>query len=223
MAGMPISAVIFDFDGVIADTERLHLAAFQDAFASRSWTLDERDYFDRYIGFDDRGLMAAYADDRRLTLADDELRELLHAKKKAFSRHLNSAEILYPGAKAAIEAIAARFPIAIASGALHHEIVGILTAGGLNTLFSVVVGADDVAATKPAPDPYLAAAARLGIAPGECVAIEDSAAGLQAARSAGMHTIAVTTTAPIHALSAADRVMSGLAEITPEIVAGLGL
>ena len=220
---MPISAVVFDFDGVIADTERLHLGAFQDAFSSRSWTLHEREYFDRYIGFDDRGLVLAYTGDRKLTIADDELRELLHAKKKAFSRHLSSADILYPGAKAAIEAIAARFRIAIASGALHHEIVGILTAGGLDHLFEIVVGADDVTATKPAPEPYLAAAERLGVAPRECVAIEDSAAGLQSARRAGMHTIAVTTTAPIHALSAADRVMAGLADVTPEIVAQLGL
>jgi beta-phosphoglucomutase-like phosphatase (HAD superfamily) len=62
----PISTVVFDFDGVIADTERLHLGAFQDVFADRGWTLDEQAYFERYLGWDDHGLVAAYARDHGL-------------------------------------------------------------------------------------------------------------------------------------------------------------
>jgi len=219
---MPIAAVIFDFDGVIADTEHLHLGAFREAFSGRGWTLDEADYFDRYIGFDDRGLVVAYADDRQIALSEQDFRMLLSAKKAAFSRHLSSASVLFPGAKDAIERIAARFPVGIASGALHHEIAAILKVSGLLHLFPVIVGADDVTTTKPSPAPYLAAAARLGIRPSDCVAIEDSVAGLQAAHGAGMHTIAVTTTAPGHLLAVADRVVSSLAEVTPELVAELG-
>lgn len=218
---MPTAAVIFDFDGVIADTEHLHLGAFREAFTERGWTLDEADYFDRYVGFDDRGLIVAYTDDLGIKLAAEELAALLAAKRAAFGRHL-SASVVYPGAHAVIERIAGRYPVGIASGALHHEIAAILKAANLSEWFPVIVGADDVKASKPSPDPYLAAAAGLLVNPSDCVAIEDSVTGLQAAHSAGMRTIAVTTTAPGHLLAIADRVVSGLEEITPDLVAELG-
>jgi len=219
---MPITTVVFDFDGVIADTERLHLGAFQQVFGERGWTLDEAAYFDRYLGCDDRGLVTAFADDERLALAPDDVEALVRAKVKSFSRHLSSGDVLFPGARDAIERLASRFSLGIASGALHHEIVAILTAAGLGARFPVIVGADDVASTKPSPEPYLTAAARLGVAPSTCVAIEDSQPGLQAARSAGMRTIAVTTTSSGAALSAADRVVSTVADVSPDLVAELG-
>lgn len=217
-----VTAVILDFDGVIADTERLHLGAFQDVFARRGWIIGEAEYFDRYIGFDDRGLVLTYISDRGLDVPADEIEAILAAKARTFSGHLSSTDILYPGARTSVQQLAARYAIAIASGALHHEIVAILRTGGLADLIPVIVGADDVAATKPAPEPYLAAAERLGVSPSHCVAVEDSPAGLEAARAAGMRTIAVTTTSPVHALLHADRVVAGLHEVTPELVADLG-
>jgi beta-phosphoglucomutase-like phosphatase (HAD superfamily) len=216
-----ITAIVFDFDGVIADTERLHLGAFQEVFASRGWSLDEADYFDRYLGYDDDGLVEAYAREQRLALERDDLRDLVRAKTEAFSRHLSSPDILYAGARRAIEALAARYRLAIASGALHREIASILGAAGLRDLFPVIVGADDVSECKPAPGPYLAAAAGLGVEPAACLAVEDSLAGLTAARAAGMRTVAVTTTSPRTALSAADRIVDTLADLTPELVAAL--
>src|SRR5262249_54357156 len=158
-----ISAIIFDFDGVLADTERLHFAAFVDAFSARGWTLDEAAYFDDYLGFDDRGLVRAYAADRNVPLnaADAEL--LVAAKGRAFARLLQTRDVLYPGAAACVGVLARQFRLAIASGALRHEIAGILERGALLQAFPVIVGADDVRETKPSPVPYLEAAARLGV------------------------------------------------------------
>jgi len=190
---MNVAAVIFDFDGVIADTERLHLGAFREVFDTRGWKLSEQDYFDRYLGCDDHGLVVAYARDNSLELSPDDVLDLVARKTHAFSRYLESPEVLFPNAASAIRALAERFTVGIASGALRGEIEAILGAAGIRDLFQVIVGADDVEAHKPAPDPYLAAASRLQVDPAACVAIEDSQAGIQAARSAGMRVIGVTT------------------------------
>ena len=216
-----IAAIVFDFDGVIADTERLHLGAFQDAFAERRWTLDAANYYGRYVGYDDRGLIVAYAADHDIALADDQVEALVMKKGTFFSRHLSSGEVLFPGAKTAIQELAARFPVAIASGALHHEIAAILEGAGLLDLFPVIVAADDVATSKPSPEPYLTAAQKLGVDPANAVAIEDTITGLQAAQAAGMRTIAVTTTSPAAHLTMADHVVAGLHEVSSDLLARL--
>jgi beta-phosphoglucomutase-like phosphatase (HAD superfamily) len=216
-----IRAVVLDFDGVIADTEHLHFAAFRDVFAARGWTLDEATYFDRYLGCDDHGLVRDFARDNGLPLTDADRHRLVRDKGGLFGRQLASGGVLFPGARFTIETLSKRFRLGIASGALHHEIVTVLTADGLLPLFAAVVAADDVTACKPAPDPYLAAAAELGVEPAACVAIEDSVPGLEAARAAGMRTIAITSTSPAEALHAADRIVSSLQEISPDLVAGL--
>lgn len=216
-----LAAIVFDFDGVIADTERLHLGAFQDAFAELEWTLDAADYYDRYVGFDDRGLVVAYAADRGIALSAEQVDGLVSKKGTLFSRHLSSGEVLFPGAKTAIQELAARFPVAIASGALHHEIAAILEGAGLLELFPVIVAADDVATSKPSPEPYLTAAQKLGVDPANTVAIEDTITGLQAAQAAGMRTIAVTTTSPAAQLTMADHVVAGLHEVSSDLLARL--
>jgi len=216
-----ISAVIFDFDGVLADTELLHMAAFVEVFESRGWHLDEKAYFDRYLGFDDRGLIRAFAADNDLALTAAAAEELGAAKARAFAHLLQRQTVLYPETPACVAALSSRFRLAIASGALHREIATILETASLLQPFSVIVGADDVTQTKPSPMPYLEAAARLGIPPGECVAVEDSRSGLAAARAAGMKTIALPTTSPRNLLADADRIVATLADVTPDLVTGL--
>ena len=213
------AAVIFDFDGVIADTERLHLGAFREIFETRGWTLTDADYFDRYLGCDDHGLVVSYASDFSIALTADEIQDLVERKTRAFARHLSSPAVLFPGAAEAIREIASRYPIAIASGALHHEIDVILRGAGIVDLFRLIVGADDVSTHKPSPEPYLAAAAGLDVPPALCVAIEDSQAGLQAARAAGMRTIGLTTTSAAHVLVGADRIVASLADVSAALVA----
>lgn len=224
MSGDPssITTVIFDFDGVIADTEGLHLRAFQDVFEPRGWLLDERDYFDRYLGYDDVGLVRAYAGEKGLALADHDVQRLVSAKTAVFAGYLEQGAVLFPTAPACIDRLRARYRLGIASGALEAEIVAILEAAGLRAYFPVIVAADHVTECKPAPEPYLKAAAGLGARPEACLAIEDSPAGLAAAKAAGMRTIGLTTTSPRALLTDADLIVDGLHQISAETVARLG-
>jgi HAD superfamily hydrolase (TIGR01509 family) len=215
-----ITTVIFDFDGVLADTERLHLRAFQQLFAARGWQLDEAVYFDRYLGYDDEGLVAAFDKDEHLGLPQAVLDALVAEKGEVFAGYLEAGDVLFPGAIACVENLAKHFTLGIASGALKTEITNILGAANLLAYFPVIVSAEDVDECKPAPEPYLTAARRLGVRPGVCVAIEDSPPGLQAARTAGMKTVGVTTTAARHLLSA-DLVIDRLDQFTPELVVSL--
>jgi HAD superfamily hydrolase (TIGR01509 family) len=216
-----MTAVIFDFDGVLADTEGLHLLAFQETFAARGWTLTERDYADRYLGYDDRTLIGTYLRDHGLRSAGDEIERLMREKAAAFDRLLSSGPVLYPSAPGCVRALAARFPLAIASGSLRTEITGILERAGLLGVFRGIVSADDVSRSKPAPDSYLRAAELLSVRPQDCVAVEDSRWGIDAAKHARMRTIAITSTSPRSALAAADRIIGTLDELSPDLIDAL--
>jgi beta-phosphoglucomutase len=217
-----ISTIIFDFDGVLADTERLHLRAFQQVFAERGWRLDEAAYFDQYLGYDDRGLVLAFGEDQTLDLTPRDVQALVTAKGRVFADYVATGDVVFPATRACVERMAATFRLGIASGALKHEIVTILEAARLRDYFPVIVAADDVTSCKPAPEPYLTAAQWLGVLPEVCAAVEDSPPGLAAARIAGMRTIGITTTTTADLLTLADRVIDNLEELTPDLVAGLG-
>jgi beta-phosphoglucomutase len=216
-----VSAIVFDFDGVLADTERLHLSAFQQVFSARGWTLDAATYFEHYLGCDDRGLVLTFARDQRITVTDTDVRDLVLAKTRAFDAYLHSGSVLFPGAQACVERMAERYAVGIASGAAKAEILLILEAAGLRSRFGAIVAADDVSETKPSPEPYLTAAHQLGIDPRACLAIEDSAPGLAAAHAAGMRTLGITTTLPRAALARADYVIETLDEVTEALVSRL--
>jgi HAD superfamily hydrolase (TIGR01509 family) len=213
-----IHAVIFDFDGVLANTERLHLRAIQDALAVHGRALDERTYFDRYLGFGDRDVFVELARDVAWKLDEPTLDALMSLKAERYRRHLVAGDALYAPASACIRGLSPRFTLGIASGSLRIEIQNILSAAGLLDAFQAIVGADDVAAGKPAPEPYLKAAQLLGIDPAAAVAIEDSRWGLESARAAGMRTIGITTTYPAAALVPADLIVESLEDISPEVI-----
>ena len=215
---MSVAAVIFDFDGVLADTERLHLRAIQDALAAHGRTLDEEVYFERYLGYGDRDVFVALARESAWRLDAAGLDALMTLKAERYRHHLAAGQALYATAAGCVRSLADRFPLAIASGSLRGEIREILAVAGLLDAFRAVVGADDVAAGKPAPEPYLKAAELLGVDPSAAVAIEDSRWGLESARAAGMRTIAVTTTYPPSALTLADAIVASLDEITPDVI-----
>jgi len=220
-AGAKPLAVIFDFDGVLANTERLHLRAIQDALASHGRTLDERTYVDRYLGFGDRDVFVELARDGGWAIDDATLEALMAVKADRYRHHLAAGDALYATAAGCVRGLARRFPLAIASGSLRGEIHNILTAAGLRDSFGAIVGADDVDRGKPAPDPYLKAAALLGVDPARAIAIEDSRWGLESAHDAGLRTIAVTTTYPAAALQSATLVVDSLDAITPELIENL--
>jgi beta-phosphoglucomutase len=214
-----MTGVIFDFDGVLVDTESLHLRAFQEVFAARGWALDAARYAERYLGYDDRELIETYARDTDRPLSPRDVDDLIDRKAAVYHARLSPAGLLFPGAAACVVRLAARHPLAIASGSFHDEIVQALHAADLLASFRAIVGADDVPRSKPAPDPYRLAAELLGVDPAVSVAVEDSRWGLESARAAGLRTIAVTTTSPPADLAAAHRIIGGLDELTDDLIA----
>jgi beta-phosphoglucomutase len=218
-----LQAIVFDFDGVIADSERLHLRAYQDVLGPEGIELTTKDYYDRYLGYDDVGLLRELGKDRGLPMNQVRVAELAERKGRRYDQLASAGEMLYPGAAAFIRTAAARVPIAIASGALTHEIAEILDRTGLLALFPVIVGADQTARSKPDPEPYQTAFARLRahtgreLEPWRSVAIEDSKWGLVSARGADLRLVAVTNTYSAAELRGdAELVCDGLKDLTIE-------
>jgi beta-phosphoglucomutase len=215
---MPVHAIVFDFDGVLADSEAIHLRSYQDILSPHGVNLTEADYCARYLGFDDEGAFRRIAADYGLLFGDEEIEVLMQEKTRRFQTLVASGDVLYPGAVPCVERLSAAWPLGIASGALRHEIELMLRGGGLHDAFRFIVAAGDTDRTKPAPDPYLRAAELHGVGPADCVAIEDSQWGLQSARSAGMITIAITHTYPRDALRDADLVVDSLDELNADLI-----
>jgi len=213
-----LAGVIFDFDGVLADSEPLHLRAFQAALAPLGHTLDRTSYYDRYLGFDDAGVFRTLAADQGWALSDAALGRLVSAKAEHLETLAGAGAALFAGAADCVRRVAAEVPIAIASGALGAEIELMLAAAGLRPLFTAIVAAGDTPRSKPAPDPYLRAVdalrPHLSDPNGGCfVAIEDSRWGITSARAAGLRCLAVAQTYPAEELGEADALVSTIAEV----------
>jgi beta-phosphoglucomutase len=222
-----LQAVFFDFDGVIADSEPLHLRAYQSVLRADGIDLDRAEYYERYLGHDDAGLFEALASDRHLPLSPEKIDEWIAAKSSIVEEMLSSDAILFPGAAACVNMFAELVPLAVASGALEPEIEIVLEHAGLRGAFGAIASASDGVRGKPAPDLYLLAMAKLKsrlpdpFDPAACIAIEDSRWGLEAAHLAGLRTVAVTHTYPAAALDRADLIVDSLSELTPNVVEAL--
>jgi beta-phosphoglucomutase len=207
-----IDAVIFDFDGVLADTERLHHQAFAEVIARQGLSCEWDTYVRDYIGFDDRDLFrAAWAAHDR-SLDDAALAELVQAKAAAFIALTEGGVATYDGVPEVVHAAAARGPVALCSGALRSDIDPILLQLGVEDVLAVRVTAEDVAVSKPDPACYQLAVERLSAHSGRtlvasrCLAIEDTPSGIRSARGAGLQVWAVQHTHAPEALQEADRV-----------------
>ncbi|HEY7191806.1 MAG TPA: HAD family phosphatase [Vicinamibacterales bacterium] len=215
-----LQAIIFDFDGVIANSEPLHLMAFQHVLQSAGVELTPADYYARYLGFDDEGVFEAIARDRGLAMSAADVAGLVTRKGDRMEEMLHSGSVLFPGAIEFIREAAAAVPIGIASGALRHEILEIITGAGAANLFSTVVASGDTPRSKPSPEPYrlafeqLCASAGRRLDPRCSVAIEDSRWGLESAQGAGLRLVGVTTSYPAHELAGAELIVSGLDGLT---------
>jgi beta-phosphoglucomutase len=224
---MSLQAIVFDFDGVIADTEPVHLEAFQEQLMSIGLELSREEYMDRYLGYSDREGFEIIAKDRGRLLAPDEIDRLIARKTVRVQELFATRPLLFPGAALRIREWAPLVPLAIASGALRAEIEVLLAAGGLVPCFPVVVSANDPVEGKPSPRPYQLAMSRLAstvpgldgtLRPERCVAIEDSRWGIVAARAAGMRVIGVTSSYSSDELREADLVAAGVGDVTLEML-----
>ena len=216
---MPLRAIIFDFDGVLANTEPLHLRAYQEVLAPEGLTLTEDEYYARYLGFDDVGVFAAMAAAAGRQWTSTDIQRLIVTKARRLEQLEQNVSVLFPGAADAVRRAAAAVPIAIASGALRAEVRRVLEREHLVNYFTVIVAAEDTPLSKPSPEPYLHALMQLTsslsvqIAPHECVALEDSPWGLLSARAAGLRTIAVAQTYGKSDLHDADLIISTIASL----------
>jgi HAD superfamily hydrolase (TIGR01509 family) len=213
-----LRAVVFDFDGVIADSEPLHFRALRECLLPEGVTIDEREYYSTYLAYDDRTSIRLALENHLLPYDSARVTVVAERKAKVFDAMLRRVPF-FPGVPELIAALAREVPLAIASGANRDEIERILEVGGLRDHFSAIVGADDVARTKPDPQPYERAVALLardadGLLPGECVAFEDSMAGIASARGAGLKVVGVTTSYSADKLGGAHRVVQSLAGVT---------
>jgi beta-phosphoglucomutase len=217
-----LTAVIFDFDGVLVDSEPLHYRAFQEVLAPLGLGYSYERYVEHYIGFDDRDALLEVFRENRRRLDPDTLTELLHAKARAFLQTVSRGVTAFPGALGLVrDLVAHRVALAIASGALLQEIESILEGLGLRPAFPIIVAANDVQRSKPDPETYRVAlqrlqaaygAARSGV--GNCVVIEDTPNGILAARQAGLRCVAVTHSSPAATLQAADCIVESLEQLS---------
>jgi beta-phosphoglucomutase len=216
-----LRALIFDFNGIIIDDEPIHFELFQRVLAEQGIGLTEQDYYARYLGFDDRGAFAAAYREHARSLDEKQLTGLIARKAIYYQNAIRNQVVIFPGVKTLVAALAPALPLAIASGALRHEIETILFTAGLGKYFSVIVSAEDVTQGKPDPEIFLKALAYMNaqagegqsIAAADCLVIEDSKEGIRGARRAGMKCLAVSNSHAAALLGEATAVVKSLEEV----------
>jgi len=214
-------AIIFDFDGVIADTEPLHYEGLRRTLGDIGITLTEIDYYANYLGFDDRGCILEALRVNRRPISGSLVLDLMRKKAVAYLASVKEHLVIFPGVKALVEQAVADYPLAIASGALRAEMELILDEAGLRKAFRHVTSAEDVTKGKPDPQPFLHALAGLNqqaalsppLRPSDCLVIEDSLPGVRAAKTAGMKVLAIANTHTVQDLQEADAISHSLSDI----------
>lgn len=214
-----IRAVIFDFDGVVADSESLHLRAFQETVKPLGLALSPEDYYSRYLAFDDRTFFGEFLRDNGRPAGDDSVAELVERKAVFFEESAGEGVGIFPGVEEFLALVSGKYLTAIGSGAFRSEIEVILEQKGLSDFFGFVVGAEDTRHSKPSPEVYLRCLDRFKsgfdatLRASRCVVFEDSPHGVLAAKRAGMKCVGITNSCGAENLAGADRVVGSFFEI----------
>ena len=216
-------AIVFDFDGVLINSEPLHMRAMQQVLADRGVRLTDEAYYARYLGYNDEDAIGAIGAEYGQGFDEAEILELAARKAALLPSLLSAPGLWFGGAAECVRDLARHVPLAIASGSKRHEIELTLRAAGLRELFAVIVASLETARSKPAPDPYSRAVELLqqhGLVPAgtgsvaRCVAIEDSQWGIESARAAGLRCVAVASSYGRDELTAADLVVDRIGDVT---------
>jgi len=209
-----VAATLFDFNGVLVDDEDVHKEGFREVLRPLGVELTDADYVARYLGYDDAGAFRAILRDAGRAPTEDEVRALVRAKKPVYLRRIALGLKVFPGAAELVRRRAARGVVGIVSGALEDEIEYALAHMGVRDAISFVVPAERTAACKPDPEGYLLGRAELAklSADGRAVALEDSIAGVQAAKAAGLRCVAV-----LHSYSEAELTAAGADVVVPTL------
>jgi HAD superfamily hydrolase (TIGR01509 family) len=215
---MSVAAVVFDLDGVLIDSEQVWDDARRELVAERGGTWTE-DATHAMMGMSSLEWSRYMHEELGLDLEPQEISAAVVEKlEQLYRRELP----LLPGAREAVRALAARWPLGLASSSNREIIDLVLELAGLSDAFAVTVSSEEVARGKPAPDVYLEAARRLDVAPEACAAVEDSTNGLRSAAAAGMIVIALPNAGfppADDALQHASAVITSLDELRPSLPA----
>ncbi|MFZ2223740.1 MAG: HAD family phosphatase [Candidatus Deferrimicrobium sp.] len=214
-------AVLFDFDGILVDSEPMHHRAFTEVLDPLGMGFTWQEYVETYMGFDDRDSFREAFRSKGIGLDDATLAKLVAAKSRAFLEGIRGGVTAYPGAVSMIESLGtAGRPLALCSGALRSDIEPILEQLGIFRRFDVIVSADDVRRSKPDPESYALAYRRLSetcpralTVPGKSFAVEDTPAGIRSAKGAGLRVLAVTNSYGPAELSEADWIIDSLGNV----------
>ena len=215
-----LKAVIFDFDGVITDSEILHLRSFNKVLAQFDVEIKKKDYYKDYLGFTDNDCYLQLIKDGVLNIDKDEIPKLVEQKNVVFKKLAKTDGKTIEGVHEFLDLLHHNhIPMAICSGALLTEIELLLDEAHLRSYFQLIVSAEDVKQGKPHPEGFLRTLKRLNkelerkISARRCVVVEDSIWGLQAAKAAGMHTVAVTNSYDADRLNIAEKIVDNLKEL----------
>jgi beta-phosphoglucomutase len=217
-----VIATLFDFDGVLVDSEPVHLAAFNDVLEEHGIAVEPQEYAARYLSLDDAGVFHAVLTHHGGTPREEDVRTLVAAKHPCFQARFAEAFRAFPGAAEIVARRAARGPVGIVSGALEREIAFALDKMGLRDQIAFVVSAERTPASKPDPAPYLLAVEEVRrLEPAaRIVAIEDSLGGVASAKGARLRCVAVTHSYSMDELTraGADATAASLAELTDALL-----
>ncbi len=217
-----LRAIIFDFDGVIVDNEPVHFTMFQTILGEIGVPLTEKEYYADYVGYDDKGCFAAVLAAHGRPTPKATVDDLVARKARVYFEHIRQHLVIFPGVRELVRDAATRYRLAIASGALRHEIEFILEQAGIRKEFEHITSSENVTHGKPDPEGFLHAltslnrrstAGHTGLTADDCLVIEDSIPGIRAAHAAGMKALAVANTHTIQDLHEAEAVTRSLEEI----------
>ncbi len=205
-----LRAVIWDMDGVIADTGKYHFASWQDVFQKRGVNFTAADFQHNFGKRNDTIIRATISG-----ISSEEVDVIAKEKEDIYRRRVAANVKALPGAIKLIELLREHgIKIALASSSPMENIRLIISSLGIYDCFQAIVWGREVKEGKPSPQGYLLAAQKLGIAPRDCVVIEDAVAGVTGAKRAGMKCLAVTNTHPRESLKEADLVVVSLESVT---------
>jgi len=216
-----LRAVIFDFDGVITDSEVLHLRAFNKSLIPYGVEISTKDYYTNYLGFSDFDCYKILVDKGLLKIDERQIGDIIKKKSKIFEELTRTEGRTIEGVQELLQMLEDNnIPMAICSGSLLVEIEAMLEESRLRHYFDEIVSAEQVRKGKPHPEGFLLSLKKLNkkyqplIAAGECIVIEDSHWGLKAGKAAGMHTVAVTNSYDAEQLTIAEKIVGHLNDLT---------
>lgn len=215
-------AVIFDFDGVILDSEPLHYEACSYVFKQLGLALSYAEYVEKYLGLSDKEMFPKLFSARNLSFSSDKINALIKEKTKQYQETIRQCDSLpmINSVDRYIDYISQKIPkLAICSGSTRNEIMAVLgklKQGELQTHFDIIVTSEDIQHGKPSPEGYLLTAQRLNVLPNQCLVIEDTPHGVGAAKAAGMYVVALLTSYTKNQLQNADKIINNFSQLILE-------